>query len=203
MNTLKEMDATDYTAVVAATTSEPSPLQYIVPYVGCAMSEYLMNHGQHVLIAYSDLLKHAVVCCVISLLIRCPPGREAYPGDVFYLCSRPLERAAKLSANKGTGSMTALPAVETQAGNVPAYIPTNVISVIDGQIFLEIELFHSGVTLTVNPGTSVSRVGGNAQVKVMKKAAGTLRLIYSQFCELQSSAQLGSDLDTDTKMRLA
>lgn len=203
VNTLKEAGAMDYTIVVAATASEPSPLQYIAPYAGCAMGEYFMNRGQHVLIVYDDLSKHAVAYRAISLLIRRPPGREAYPGDVFYLHSRLLERAAKLSADKGAGSMTALPIIETQAGDVSAYIPTNVISITDGQIFLETELFHSGVMPAVNPGISVSRVGGNAQVKAMKKVAGTLKLIYSQFRELQSFAQFGSDLDADTKARLA
>ena len=203
VNTLKEAGAMDYTIVVAATAAEPSPLQYIAPYAGCAMGEFFMNRGQHVLIVYDDLSKHAVAYRAISLLIRRPPGREAYPGDVFYLHSRLLERAAKLSAEKGAGSMTALPIIETQAGDVSAYIPTNVISITDGQIFLETELFHSGVMPAVNPGISVSRVGGNAQVKAMKKVAGTLKLIYSQYRELQSFAQFGSDLDADTKARLA
>ena len=203
VNTLKEAGAMDYTIVVAATASEPSPLQYIAPYAGCAMGEFFMNRGQHVLIVYDDLSKHAVAYRAISLLIRRPPGREAYPGDVFYLHSRLLERAAKLSAEKGAGSMTALPIIETQAGDVSAYIPTNVISITDGQIFLETELFHSGVMPAVNQGISVSRVGGNAQVKAMKKVAGTLKLIYSQYRELQSFAQFGSDLDADTKARLA
>ena len=203
VNTLKEAGAMDYTIVVAATASEPSPLQYLAPYAGCAMGEFFMNRGQHVLIVYDDLSKHAVAYRAISLLIRRPPGREAYPGDVFYLHSRLLERAAKLSAEKGAGSMTALPIIETQAGDVSAYIPTNVISITDGQIFLETELFHSGVMPAVNPGISVSRVGGNAQVKAMKKVAGTLKLIYSQYRELQSFAQFGSDLDADTKARLA
>ena len=203
VNTLKEAGAMDYTIVVAATALEPSPLQYIAPYAGCAMGEFFMNRGQHVLIVYDDLSKHAVAYRAISLLIRRPPGREAYPGDVFYLHSRLLERAAKLSAEKGAGSMTALPIIETQAGDVSAYIPTNVISITDGQIFLETELFHSGVMPAVNPGISVSRVGGNAQVKAMKKVAGTLKLIYSQYRELQSFAQFGSDLDADTKARLA
>ena len=203
VNTLKEAGAMDYTIVVAATASEPSPLQYLAPYAGCAMGEFFMNRGQHVLIVYDDLSKHAVAYRAISLLIRRPPGREAYPGDVFYLHSSLLERAAKLSAEKGAGSMTALPIIETQAGDVSAYIPTNVISITDGQIFLETELFHSGVMPAVNPGISVSRVGGNAQVKAMKKVAGTLKLIYSQYRELQSFAQFGSDLDADTKARLA
>jgi len=195
--------AMDYTIIVAATASEPSPLQYIAPYSGCAMGEYFMNQGKHVLIIYDDLSKHAVAYRALSLLIRRPPGREAYPGDVFYLHSRLLERAAKLSAEKGGGSLTALPVIETQAGDVSAYIPTNVISITDGQIFLETELFHSGIMPAVNPGISVSRVGGNAQIKAMKKVAGTLKLVYSQFRELQSFAQFGSDLDADTKARLA
>ena len=193
----------DYTIVVAATASEPSPLQYIAPYSGCAMGEYFMNKGKHVLIIYDDLSKHAVAYRALSLLIRRPPGREAYPGDVFYLHSRLLERAAKLSDELGGGSLTALPIIETQAGDVSAYIPTNVISITDGQIFLETELFHSGIMPAVNPGISVSRVGGNAQIKAMKKVAGTLKLIYSQYRELQSFAQFGSDLDADTKARLA
>lgn len=193
----------DYTIVVAATASEPSPLQYIAPYSGCAMGEYFMNKGKHVLIIYDDLSKHAVAYRALSLLIRRPPGREAYPGDVFYLHSRLLERAAKLSDEKGGGSLTALPIIETQAGDVSAYIPTNVISITDGQIFLETELFHSGIMPAVNPGISVSRVGGNAQIKAMKKVAGTLKLVYSQYRELQSFAQFGSDLDADTKARLA
>ena len=162
-----------------------------------------MNKGKHVLIIYDDLSKHAVAYRALSLLIRRPPGREAYPGDVFYLHSRLLERAAKLSDEKGGGSLTALPIIETQAGDVSAYIPTNVISITDGQIFLETELFHSGIMPAVNPGISVSRVGGNAQIKAMKKVAGTLKLVYSQYRELQSFAQFGSDLDADTKARLA
>ena len=199
---LKKNGAMDYSIVVAATASEPSPLQYIAPYAGCAMGEYFMNKGKHVLIVYDDLSKHAVAYRALSLLIRRPPGREAYPGDVFYLHSRLLERAAKLSAEKGGGSLTALPIIETQAGDVSAYIPTNVISITDGQIFLETELFHSGIMPAVNPGISVSRVGGNAQIKAMKKVAGTLKLVYSQYRELQSFAQFGSDLDKDTKARL-
>ncbi len=200
---LQEGGAMDYSIVVAATASEPSPLQYIAPYSGCAMGEYFMNKGKHVLIIYDDLSKHAVAYRALSLLIRRPPGREAYPGDVFYLHSRLLERAAKLSDEKGGGSLTALPIIETQAGDVSAYIPTNVISITDGQIFLETELFHSGIMPAVNPGISVSRVGGNAQIKAMKKVAGTLKLVYSQYRELQSFAQFGSDLDADTKSRLA
>ena len=194
--------AMDYTIVVAATASESSPMQYIAPYAGCAMGESFMNQGKDVLIIYDDLSKHAVAYRALSLLIRRPPGREAYPGDVFYLHSRLLERAAKLDDEHGGGSLTALPIIETQAGDVSAYIPTNVISITDGQIFLETELFHSGIMPAVNPGISVSRVGGDAQIKAMKKVAGTLKLIYSQYRELQSFAQFGSDLDADTKARL-
>ena len=194
--------AMDYTIVGAATASESSPMQYIAPYAGCAMGEYFMNQGKDVLIIYDDLSKHAVAYRALSLLIRRPPGREAYPGDVFYLHSRLLERAAKLDDEHGGGSLTALPIIETQAGDVSAYIPTNVISITDGQIFLETELFHSGIMPAVNPGISVSRVGGDAQIKAMKKVAGTLKLIYSQYRELQSFAQFGSDLDADTKARL-
>ena len=202
VQSLTEAGAMSYTIVVSATASELSPLQYIAPYSGCAMGEYFMHQGKHVLIIYDDLSKHAVAYRALSLLIR-RPGREAYPGDVFYLHSRLLERAAKLSNELGGGSLTALPIIETQAGDVSAYIPTNVISITDGQIFLETELFHSGVMPAVNPGISVSRVGGNAQIKAMKKVAGTLKLIYSQYRELQSFAQFGSDLDADTKARLA
>ena len=194
--------AMNYTIVVAATASESSPMQYIAPYAGCAVGEYFMNQGKDVLIIYDDLSKHAVAYRALSLLIRRPPGREAYPGDVFYLHSRLLERAAKLDDEHGGGSLTALPIIETQAGDVSAYIPTNVISITDGQIFLETELFHSGIMPAVNPGISVSRVGGDAQIKAMKKVAGTLKLIYSQYRELQSFAQFGSDLDADTKARL-
>ena len=202
VETLTRNGAMDYTIVVAATASEASPLQYIAPYSGCAMGEYFMYKGKDVLIIYDDLSKHAVAYRALSLLIRRPPGREAYPGDVFYLHSRLLERAAKLDDEHGGGSMTALPIIETQAGDISAYIPTNVISITDGQIFLETELFHSGVMPAVNPGVSVSRVGGNAQIKAMKKVAGTLKLIYSQYRELASFAQFGSDLDADTKARL-
>ena len=202
VETLTKNGAMDYTIVVAATASDASPLQYISPYSGCAMGEYFMNKGKHVLIIYDDLSKHAVAYRALSLLIRRPPGREAYPGDVFYLHSRLLERAAKLNDALGGGSLTALPIIETQAGDVSAYIPTNVISITDGQIFLETELFHSGVMPAVNPGISVSRVGGNAQTKAMKKVAGPLKLIYSQYRELQGFAQFGSDLDADTKARL-
>ena len=200
---LEKNGAMAYTTVVCATASELSPLQYIAPYAGCAMGEYFMHQGKHVLIIYDDLSKHAVAYRALSLLIRRPPGREAYPGDVFYLHSRLLERAAKLSDAKGGGSLTALPIIETQAGDVAAYIPTNVISITDDQIFLETELFHGGIRPAVNPGISVSRVGGNAQIKAMKKVAGTLKLIYSQYRELQGFAQFGSDLDADTKARLA
>ena len=203
VETLEQAGAMEYTTVVAATASELSPLQYIAPYAGCAMGEYFMYKGRHVLIIYDDLSKHAVAYRALSLLIRRPPGREAYPGDVFYLHSRLLERAAKLSDANGGGSLTALPIIETQAGDVSAYIPTNVISITDGQIFLVTEMFHSGIMPAVDPGISVSRVGGNAQVKAMKKVAGTLKLIYSQYRELQGFAQFGSDLDADTKARLA
>ncbi len=203
VNTLTENGAMDYTIVVSATASELSPLQYIAPYSGCAMGEYFMAQGKDVLVIYDDLSKHAVAYRALSLLIRRPPGREAYPGDVFYLHSRLLERAARLAPEYGGGSLTALPIIETQAGDVSAYIPTNVISITDGQIFLETELFHSGVMPAVNPGISVSRVGGNAQTKAMKKVAGSLKLLYSQYRELQSFAQFGSDLEADTKARLA
>ena len=195
--------AMDYTIVVSATASELAPMQYIAPYSGCTMGEYFMHQGKDVLVIYDDLSKHAVAYRAISLLIRRPPGREAYPGDVFYLHSRLLERAAQLSPELGGGSLTALPIIETQAGDVSAYIPTNVISITDGQIFLETELFNSGVMPAVNPGISVSRVGGDAQIKAMKKVAGSLKLLYSQYRELQSFAQFGSDLDADTKERLA
>ena len=194
--------AMDYTIVVSATASELAPLQYIAPYAGCAMGEYFMQQGKDVLIIYDDLSKHAVAYRALSLLIRRPPGREAYPGDVFYLHSRLLERAARIAPEFGGGSLTALPIIETQAGDVSAYIPTNVISITDGQIFLETEMFHAGIMPAVNPGISVSRVGGNAQIKAMKKVAGTLKLLYSQYRELQSFAQFGSDLDPDTKARL-
>ncbi len=203
VDTLYKNGAMDYTIVVAATAAETAPLQYIAPYSGCAMGEYFMDKGKDVLIIYDDLSKHAVAYRALSLLIRRPPGREAYPGDVFYLHSRLLERAARLSPECGGGSLTALPIIETQAGDVSAYIPTNVISITDGQIFLETELFHAGVRPAVNPGISVSRVGGNAQIKAMKKVSGTLKLLYSQYRELQSFAQFGSDLDADTKARLA
>ena len=203
VDTLTAAGAMDYTIVVSATASELSPLQYIAPYSGCAMAEYFMDQGKDVLIVYDDLSKHAVAYRALSLLIRRPPGREAYPGDVFYLHSRLLERAARLDPAHGGGSITALPIIETQAGDVSAYIPTNVISITDGQIFLLTELFHSAVMPAVDPGISVSRVGGNAQIKAMKKVAGSLKLLYSQYRELQGFAQFGSDLDADTKARLA
>ena len=203
VNELTRAGAMDYTIVVSASASETAPLQYIAPYSGCAMAEYFRKQGKDVLIIYDDLSKHAVAYRALSLLIRRPPGREAYPGDVFYLHSRLLERAACVSKEYGGGSITALPIIETQAGDVSAYIPTNVISITDGQIFLETELFHAGVMPAINPGISVSRVGGSAQLKPMKKVSGELKLIYSQYRELQSFAQFGSDLDADTKARLA
>lgn len=203
VDTLEKAGAMDYTIVVSATASEAPALQYIAPYSGCAMGEYFMYNGMDALIVYDDLSKHAVAYRALSLLLRRSPGREAYPGDVFYLHSRLLERAARLSEDLGGGSLTALPLIETQAGDVSAYIPTNVISITDGQIFLETELFHAGVMPAVNPGISVSRVGGNAQLKAMKKVAGSLKLAYSQYRELQAFAQFGSDLDADTKRRLA
>ena len=203
VDTMTAAGAMEYTTVVSATASELSPLQYIAPYSGCAMAEYFMDQGKDVLIVYDDLSKHAVAYRALSLLIRRPPGREAYPGDVFYLHSRLLERSARIDPKYGGGSITALPIIETQAGDVSAYIPTNVISITDGQIFLETELFHAGIMPAVNPGISVSRVGGNAQIKAMKKVAGSLKLLYSQYRELQGFAQFGSDLDADTKARLA
>ena len=203
VETLEKSGAMDYTIVVSATASEMAPLQYIAPYAGCTMGEYFMHQGKDVLVIYDDLSKHAVAYRAISLLIRRPPGREAFPGDVFYLHSRLLERAARLAPEYGGGSLTALPIIETQAGDVSAYIPTNVISITDGQIYMETELFHAGVMPAVNPGISVSRVGGDAQIKAMKKVAGNLKLLYSQYRELQSFAQFGSDLDRDTKERLA
>lgn len=202
VDTLYKSGAMDYTIVVSATASESAPLQYIAPYAGCAMGEYFMDQGKDVLVVYDDLSKHAVAYRALSLLIRRPPGREAYPGDVFYLHSRLLERAARLAPEYGGGSLTALPIIETQAGDVSAYIPTNVISITDGQIFLETELFHSGVRPAVNPGISVSRVGGSAQIKAMKKVSGKLKLLYSQYRELAGFAQFGSDLDVDTMARL-
>ena len=202
VDTLEKNGAMDYTIVVSATASELAPLQYIAPYSGCTMGEYFMDQGKDALIIYDDLSKHAVAYRALSLLIRRPPGREAYPGDVFYLHSRLLERAARVAPEYGGGSLTALPIIETQAGDVSAYIHTNVISITDGQIYLESELFHAGVRPAINPGISVSRVGGSAQIKAMKKVAGPLKLMYSQYRELQSFAQFGSDLDADTKSRL-
>ncbi len=203
VNELTRAGAMEHTIVVSASASEPAPLQYIAPYSGCAMAEFFREQGKDVLIIYDDLSKHAVAYRALSLLIRRPPGREAYPGDVFYLHSRLLERAARVADEYGGGSITALPIIETQAGDVSAYIPTNVISITDGQIFLETELFHSGIMPAVNPGISVSRVGGSAQLKGMKKVSGELKLLYSQYRELQSFAQFSSDLDADTKARLA
>ena len=200
---LSRAGAMPYTIIVSASAAESAPLQYIAPYSGCAMAEYFRAKGRDVLIVYDDLSKHAVAYRALSLLIRRPPGREAYPGDVFYLHSRLLERAACVAPAYGGGSITALPIIETQAGDVSAYIPTNVISITDGQIFLETELFHSGIRPAINPGISVSRVGGAAQIKGMKKVAGELKLLYAQYRELQSFAQFGSDLDADTKARLA
>ncbi len=202
-NELERNGAMEYTIIVSASASETAPLQYIAPYSGCAMAEYFREQGKDVLIIYDDLSKHAVAYRALSLLIRRPPGREAFPGDVFYLHSRLLERAACVAPEYGGGSITALPIIETQAGDVSAYIPTNVISITDGQIFLETELFHAGVMPAINPGISVSRVGGSAQLKAMKKVSGELKLLYSQYRELQSFAQFGSDLDADTKSRLA
>lgn len=197
--TLAANGAMEYTIIVSATASESAPLQYIAPYSGCTIGEFFMHKGRDVLVIYDDLSKHAVAYRALSLLLHRPPGREAYPGDVFYLHSRLLERAANI---KDGGSLTALPIIETQAGDVSAYIPTNVISITDGQIFLETELFNSGIRPAVNPGISVSRVGGNAQIKAMKKVSGTLKLAYSQYRELQAFSQFGSDLDADTKSRL-
>ena len=203
VNELTKAGAMPYTIVVSASASESAPLQYVAPYAGCAMAEYFREQGRDVLIVYDDLSKHAVAYRALSLLIRRPPGREAYPGDVFYLHSRLLERAACVAPEYGGGSITALPIIETQAGDVSAYIPTNVISITDGQIFLETELFHAGIMPAINPGISVSRVGGAAQLKAMKKVSGELKLLYSQYRELQAFAQFGSDLDADTKSRLA
>jgi len=202
-NELTKNGAMGYTIIVSASASESAPLQYVAPYAGCAMAEYFREQGKDVLIIYDDLSKHAVAYRALSLLIRRPPGREAYPGDVFYLHSRLLERAACVAPEYGGGSITALPIIETQAGDVSAYIPTNVISITDGQIFLETELFHAGIMPAINPGISVSRVGGSAQLKAMKKVSGELKLLYSQYRELQAFAQFGSDLDADTKARLA
>jgi F-type H+-transporting ATPase subunit alpha len=200
---LRENGAMDYTIVVSSSASESAPLQYLAPYSGCAMGEYFRDKGKHVLVVYDDLSKHAVAYRQLSLLLRRPPGREAYPGDVFFLHSRLLERAAKLSNELGGGSLTALPIIETQAGDVSAYIPTNVISITDGQIFLESDLFFSGVRPAINAGISVSRVGGAAQVKAMKKVSGTLRLDLAQFRELEAFSQFGSDLDKGTLARLS
>ncbi len=203
VNTLEEYGAMDYTTVVAATASELAPLQYIAPYSGCAMGEEWMENGQDVLIIYDDLSKHAAAYRTLSLLLKRPPGREAYPGDVFYLHSRLLERAAKLSDELGGGSLTALPIIETQAGDVSAYIPTNVISITDGQIYLESEMFNSGFRPAINAGISVSRVGGAAQIKAMKKIAAPIRVELAQYRELAAFSQFGSELDDDTKQRLA
>ena len=202
VKTLSDRDAMGYTIIVSATASDVAPLQYIAPYAGCAMAEEFMYAGKDVLIVYDDLSKHAVAYRAMSLLLRRPPGREAYPGDVFYLHSRLLERSAKLSDELGGGSITALPIIETQAGDVSAYIPTNVISITDGQIFLESELFFSGQRPAVNAGISVSRVGGSAQIKAMKKVAGTIKLMLAQYRELKGFSQFGSDIDKDTKERL-
>ncbi len=202
-NELSKAGAMEYTIIVSASASETAPLQYVAPYSGCAMAEYFMSQGKDVLIIYDDLSKHAIAYRALSLLIRRPPGREAYPGDVFYLHSRLLERAACVAPEYGGGSITALPIIETQAGDVSAYIPTNVISITDGQIFLETELFHAGIMPAINPGISVSRVGGSAQLKAMKKVSGELKLLYAQYRELQAFSQFGSDLDEDTKNRLA
>lgn len=199
---LRENGALDHTIIVAATASEPAPMAFLAPYTGCTIGEYFRDSGKHALVVYDDLSKHAVAYRAISLLLRRPPGREAYPGDVFYLHSRLLERAAKLSDAEGAGSLTALPVIETQAGDVSAYVPTNVISITDGQIYLETDLFYSGVRPAVNVGLSVSRVGGSAQIKVMKKVAGTLRLALAQYREKQAFAQFGSDLDAVTKAQL-
>ena len=203
VKTLKEHDAMEYTTVVAATASESAPLQYIAPYAGCAIGEEWMERGEDVLIIYDDLSKHATAYRTLSLLLRRPPGREAYPGDVFYLHSRLLERASRLSEELGGGSLTALPIIETQAGDVSAYIPTNVISITDGQIYLETEMFHAGFRPAINAGLSVSRVGGAAQIKAMKKIAGPIRTELAQYRELAAFAQFGSELDDDTRERLA
>ena len=203
VKTLEEFGAMAYTTVVASTASELAPLQYIAPYAGCAIGEEWMENGEDVLVVYDDLSKHATAYRTLSLLLRRPPGREAYPGDVFYLHSRLLERAARMSKEYGGGSLTALPIIETQAGDVSAYIPTNVISITDGQIYLETEMFNSGFRPAINAGLSVSRVGGAAQIKAMKKIAGPIRLELAQYRELASFAQFGSDLDADTKERLA
>jgi F-type H+-transporting ATPase subunit alpha len=200
---LRQHDAMEYTTVVSATASEPAPLQYIAPYAGCSMGEYFRDTGRHALCVYDDLSKHAVAYRQMSLLLRRPPGREAFPGDIFYLHSRLLERAAKLNQQLGEGTLTALPIIETQAGDVSAYIPTNVISITDGQIYLETDLFYSGIRPAVNVGISVSRVGGNAQIKAMKQVAGSLRLDLAQYREMAAFAQFGSDLDKATQAQLA
>jgi len=202
VKTLTDLGAMDYTIIVAATASDPTPMQYIAPYSGCALGEYFRDKGMHALVIYDDLSKHAAAYREISLLLRRPPGREAYPGDVFYLHSRLLERAAKMSKEKGGGSLTALPFIETQAGDVSAYIPTNVISITDGQIFLEADLFNSNVRPAINVGISVSRVGGSAQIKAMRQVAGTLRLDLAQYRELAAFAQFGSDLDKASQAQL-
>jgi len=201
--TLEQYDAMSYSIIVAASASEPAAMQYLAPYAGCAIGEYFMDRGKAVLLIYDDLSKHAAAYREISLLLRRPPGREAYPGDVFYLHSRLLERAAKYSDERGGGSLTALPVIETQAGDISAYIPTNVISITDGQIFLESDLFNAGIRPAINTGNSVSRVGGNAQIKAMKQVAGTLRLEMAQYRELAAFAQFGSDLDAATQRQLA
>ena len=202
VRTLDEADAMRYTIVVAATASDPAPLLYISPYSACTFGEFFRDSGRHALVVYDDLSKHAQAYREISLLLRRPPGREAYPGDVFYLHSRLLERAAKLNKELGGGSLTALPIIETQAGDLSAYIPTNVISITDGQIFLESDLFHQGVRPAINVGNSVSRVGGSAQIKAMRQVAGTLRLDLAQYRELAAFAQFGSDLDKSTQAQL-
>jgi F-type H+-transporting ATPase subunit alpha len=203
VKTLTDYDAMTYTIVVSASASDPAPLQYLAPYSGCAIGEYFRDRGKHTLCIYDDLSKHAAAYREISLLLRRPPGREAYPGDVFYLHSRLLERAAKLSEQRGGGSLTALPIIETQAGDVSAYIPTNVISITDGQIYLESDLFHSGIRPAINVGISVSRVGGNAQIKAMRQIAGSLRLDLAQYRSLAAFAQFGSDLDKASQAQLA
>jgi F-type H+-transporting ATPase subunit alpha len=203
VKTLEDYGAMEYSIVVSATASEPSPLQFIAPYSGCAMGEFFRDHGKHALIIYDDLSKHAVAYRQLSLLLRRPPGREAYPGDVFYLHSRLLERAAKLNEEMGGGSLTALPIIETQAGDVSAYIPTNVISITDGQIYLGSDLFYSGIRPAINVGLSVSRVGGSAQIKGMKQVSGSLRLDLAQYREMAAFAQFGSELDKTTQAQLA
>ncbi len=203
VNTLTDYEVMDKTIVISASASDPATMQYIAPYSGCAMGEYFRDRGQHALVIYDDLSKHAAAYREISLLLRRPPGREAFPGDVFYLHSRLLERAAKLNAQNGGGSLTALPIIETQAGDLSAYIPTNVISITDGQIFLESDLFHAGVRPAIHVGNSVSRVGGNAQIKAMRQVAGSLRLELAQYRELAAFAQFGSDLDKATRAQLA